>query len=377
MKAATITLDQGEADPGLTAPEGGRVAGRLAGREVDICAGPGGTAMGNRILGRAPMIGVEKDGDACATGRVAGFDRRRHDMRLLAPARHRGIRGAVLTPPCPTFSASGKGSGRRDLQKLLDAITCLGTGCGCDWPTLPHYVEDFWSALVVETARWLLTAPDLEWLVAEEAWQVAPLWEDIAAEAYAAGWDWVEVLEMDAADYGLPVRRRRSFLVARRDAPPRVTAHDAGWKGDELPRYSMAGVLGLEAGTRVWTRNNRRPTGGNAFVADGPSWSLTGSSRSWKVGAVDGPELTAAQAGYLQGFPADYPWRGSRTAQFRQLSDVVHPVMGAIALGIATDTPWVDPVRDYLHTLYGPGVEPAPAVIPAPRVAAYEQLSLV
>jgi DNA (cytosine-5)-methyltransferase 1 len=377
MKAATTVLDQGEANRGVAVPEGGRVSGRFAGREVDICAGPGGTAMGNQILGRAPMIGVELDGDACATGRAAGFDRRRHDMRLLAPARHRGIRGAVLTPPCPTFSASGKGSGRRDIQELLDAVTCFGMGCTCSWSDLPHYVEDIRTALVVETARWALTAPDLEWLVAEEAWQVAPLWEDIAAEAHANEWNFADVIELDAADYGLPVRRRRSFLIARRDRSPRVTEHDAGTRGSELPRYTMAGVLGLDPGTRVWTRNNRQGGGGNVFSADGASWSLTGSSRSWKLGAVDGPELTAAQAGYLQGFPADYPWQGSRTAQFRQLADVVHPVMSAVAIGIATDTPWVDPVRDYLHALYGPGAEPAPAVVPAPRAPTYEQLSLV
>jgi len=316
--------------------------------------------MGNRILRRKPMIGVELDTDACATGRAAGFDRRQHDMRLLAPARHRGVRGAVLTPPCPTFNASGKGSGRKDMQELLDTITCLGMGCTCMWPDLPHYVEDIRSALVVETARWLLTAPDLEWLVAEETWQVAPLWKDIVAEAYAADWEWADVLELDAADYGLPVRRRRAFLVARRYAPPRVTEHDAGWNGCELPRYTMAGVFGMAAGTRVWTRNNRKPTGGNAFSADGASWSLTGSSRSWKIGSVDGSELTAAQAGFLQGFPADYPWRGSRTKRFLQLADVVHPVMAAIVLGIATDTPWVTPVRNYLHTLYGPGLTPAP-----------------
>src|SRR5688572_3794173 len=108
----TTVLAQHGVDLGVAVPEGGRLSGRFAGREVDICAGPGGTAMGSRILGRAPMIGVELDGDACATGRAAGFERRRHDMRLLAPARHRGVRGAVLTPPCPTFSASGKGSGR-------------------------------------------------------------------------------------------------------------------------------------------------------------------------------------------------------------------------------------------------------------------------
>ncbi len=96
---------------GATRPTGGRVAGRLAGRTVNVCAGPGGIEMGARILGLDPMIGVELDDDACATGRAAGFERQQHDMRLLSPKRHRGVTGAVITPPCPGFSAGGKGLG--------------------------------------------------------------------------------------------------------------------------------------------------------------------------------------------------------------------------------------------------------------------------
>lgn len=359
---------------GATKPVGGRISGNYSGRVIDICAGPGGMDMGARILGLDPMIGVELDDDAVATGRAAGFERRQHDMRLLSPKRHRGLRGAVLTPPCPTFNASGKGTGRQDMQTLLDAITCLGIDCGCEWPDLPGYVQDIRSALVIEPARWLMQCPTLEWMVCEQVWQVKPVWEDITAEAYAAGWNWVEEIELDAADYGMPVRRRRSFLIARRSpVPPTVSVHDGGWYGEKMARYTMAGVLGLDPELRVWTRGNRKTSGGNSFRVDRAGWSLTGKARSWQLGYVGGPQMTAAQAGLLQGFPLDFPWKGSRSKQFLQLADVVHPAMAAIVLGVATDTPWVEPVRAYLEGLYGPGEPPAPKPAPAP---VFEQLGL-
>lgn len=348
---------------GVTKPVGGRLAGPYDGRVVDICAGPGGMDMGARILNLPPMIGVELDDDACATGRATGFERQQYDMRDLAPARHRGITGAVLTPPCPSFSSSGLRKGREDMQDVLDAITCIGMGCGCDWKDLPHRMRDLRSALVVEAARWVLTAPNLKWFLCEQVPAVEPIWEDITAEAYAAGWQTVDVIRLKATDYGLPSNRERTFVYGRHYDTTRVSQHDAGWEGADLPKRTMAGALGLPKGTRVITRGDRKTSGGNAFSADKPSWCLTGSTRSWKVATPDGEsrELTTAEAGLLNGFPLDYPWQGSRTKQFLQVADVVSPVVAAVVLGIATNTPWVEPVKAYLGQLYGPA---EPVVVP-------------
>lgn len=336
---------------------------------IDLCAGPGGMALGARILGLEPTTGIELDTDACNTGRAAGFIRRQADIRTLNPADHHGVTGAIVTPPCPPFSKGGKRLGIRDMQVALDAITCLGSGCGCDWASLPHRVEDPRTALVVEAARWALTAPDLEWIVCEQVPAVEPLWEDICAELAAAGWETFNVINLDALDFGLPSRRTRTFLYARRYDTTRITAYSA-----DLPKRTMAEVLGWEPGVQIWTRGDRKTSGGNVFSADGPSWCLTGSTRSWKIGAPDGPELTAAEAGLLNGFPLNYPWQGSRTKQFLQIADVVSPVVAAVVLGIATNTPWREPVRAYLASLYETAARPTP---PAPKLRPrYEQLDL-
>jgi DNA (cytosine-5)-methyltransferase 1 len=327
--------------------------------------------MGGRIIGLPPMTGYDLDTDACATGRAAGFERVQADIRTLDPREHAGVTGAVITTPCPTLSESGKRTGREDLQLVLDSITCMGVDCGCDWETLPWRVQDVRTALLVEAARWALFAPDLEWIVCENVPAARFIWEDLCAELAAAGWEIFDVINIQAADYGVPSRRPRSFLYARRCTSTRVTQHDAGWNGADMPGRTMAQALGWEPGIRIWTRGQRKTSGGNAFSADKPSWCLTGSTRSWRIGAADGPELTAAQAGLLNGFPLEYPWQGSRTKKFLQVADVVSPVVAAVVLGVATDTPWVEPVTAYLESLYGS----APAVSPAR--SRFEQLDLL
>ena len=50
----------------------------------------------------------------------------------------------------------------------------------------------------------------------------------------------------------------------------------------ELRTPTMAEALGWDIGHRIRTRNQRRPTGGNLFSADGPAWCLTEKTRSWE-----------------------------------------------------------------------------------------------
>jgi DNA (cytosine-5)-methyltransferase 1 len=281
----------------------------------------------------------------------------------------------VISTPCPTFSRGGLGSGREDLALLLDTQTCFGRdlrseydldemgldsydqidgdGCGCMYEDLGDLVGDPRTKLFIENIRWALHAPDLEWLALEEVATCLPLFEDIAAELYSAGWESVNVVVIDAQDYGVASKRERVFLYARHYEPCTVS-----WlPSTPIPQTTMAEALGWGEGVKVYTRGNRTTSGGNAYSADKPSWCLTKTSRSWKIGAPDGPELTAGQAGLLNGFPPDYPWQQpgiSRTSQFQRIADVVSPVLGAVILGCATNTEWETPVRRYLEALYSP-----------------------
>lgn len=337
---------------------------------VSLFAGPGGLCEANRNLGSPLSIrGFDISADACATARAAGHHREQADVRALDPRDFAGYTGLIVTPPCPPWSASGRRTALgEDYQKALDAITAYGmwnrsdysdldedelaeyqahagdTSVGDDaWATLPGEVADPRTALVIETARWALTMPDVEWMVCEQVPAVAELWEDLAAELYAAGWESVDVQVLEALGFGAGARRRRTFLLARRYRPLPDSPHPIF---DEPS--SMAQVLGWGPGEQVRTRNNRKAGGGNLFSADGPSWCLTGSTRTW-TRESDGQRLTPAQAGRLQGFPDDYPWTGSRTSQFLQAADVVSPLVGTAVLGSVLGLDWRSALRDRTH----------------------------
>lgn len=174
--------------------------------------------------------------------------------------------------------------------------------------------------------------------------------EDLAAELFAAGWETVDVAKVEARDYGAAARRTRVFIIANRTRPVTMPYRPL----EPFPDTSLARALGWPAGELVRTRANRRPTGGNLFSADGPCWCLTEKTRSW-VRDSDRRRFTAAEAGVLQGFPADYPWSGSRTSQFKQAGDVVAPPVAAAVLAGALAMPlreWLPAVRDHMARLY-------------------------
>lgn len=347
----------------------------MSGTVLEGFAGPGGLSEAARMVGLDQTIGVELNHDACATAQAAGHTRMTADIRTLNPADFHDVEGWVSGPPCPTYSTGGNGTGLSDYQLVLDSVIQVS-----DTPDarpvldgLATHVADPRTALVLEALEVALALPNLQWIVAEQVPAVRGIWEEIASELTAMhGWTAADVITLRADDFGAPTRRARVFLIARRDNEPDLAGvptrehwvcgkHGPGprllppnlWT--PFPPMSMAAALGWPAGIRINTRGNRQTPGGNEFTADGPAPALTGRARSWyrtDLGPLNG-QLTPRQAGVLQGFPRDYPWQGSRTAQFQQIADSVPPLMGAAVIGAASGRPWRDAVQARLHTLYG------------------------
>lgn len=287
-------------------------------RVLNLFAGPGGWDEGALLAGLdLDILGVDISKDAVATATAAGHRRLMQDVLVTDASDYDGI---IASPPCPTFSAAGGRSGLRDYQKVLDVWTSIGWGISAEEALADLAgIEDHRTALLAFTGVALLST-QASWICAEQVPAVEFAWEDLAAELYSNDWASVDVVSLDSADFGVPSRRKRSFLVASRTQPVSVG-------GIKRPRQSMADALGWAAGHTVITRNNRKGSGGNRFSADGTSWCLTGSARSWE--REDGERLTPAEAGVLVGFRADYPWQGSRSSAFMQAADVVSPPVAA------------------------------------------------
>lgn len=357
-----------------------------AAKVIDLFAGPGGWDLGARILGIDGIHGYDIDADACATARAAGFVRTQASVTDLDPDSMRGVTAAIISPPCPTFSASGKRSGVGDVPLILDALEALGDAhagsCPDDaYAKVYELVQDPRSALVIEALRFRLRLPHVQVLVCEQVPAVDWVWQNVCAElAMVHDFLYCAVVTIEAADAGVASKRVRSFVVAARRHYRDLTGLPAAswWSCGRFqapqievnlsvpsfPRTTMAQALAWPAGQRINTRGARKTSGGNEFSADRVSWCLTEKARSWKR-VSDGSHLTASQAGLLTGFPVDYPWQGSRSKQFLQAADVVSPPVAAAVLGAALGLDWEPAVRAYLAYLYPAATEPQVPVQPS------------
>lgn len=348
---------------------------------VDAFSGPGGWDEGANAIGIYP-VGLELDGDACATRRERGHATVQTDVAALDPDLW-SCDGFIASPPCQPFSGGGAGEGRAEERELGEAVRAIARRedpRGRVW-------RDPRSALVLEPLRWVLAIYPT-WTTWEQVPPVLPLWKACAAELAAVGYSvWTGILS--AEEYGVPQTRKRAVLMARRDGkvarPPEPT-HQAyvpgGHIGGELetlfgtslqPWVSMADALGwgmterpsvtvpstsgaggpraLDGGSGArailqgevargaWKMRANKQTNAAVRGADEPAPTITGGhdtgDRVWisETGAV---RVTVEEAAILQTFPKDYPWRGSLTSQFQQIGNAVPPLLAQRILEAVT-----------------------------------------
>lgn len=355
---------------------------------VDLFAGPGGWSEGLRTLGHSD-VGIELDEWACKTRAAASHPTIRADVTNLPLDHFRDVEGLIASPPCPAFSTAGKKAGATDGPRLLSEAAA--------WAQGPRPIpEDGWahpeSPLMLEVIRWI---HDLEpnWVACEQVPPILGFWEVLIRTLETWGYSaWAGVLL--AADYGVPQTRRRAFLMASRGhrvAPPPpthskdggglfggqrwITMADAlGWDGEVgFPRLDDQGDSKDGYRERDWRPTDRpaqvvtekarswqlrthlRPdikTGDRDYQrrrADQPAPPLHGSIRSWAwerpattvmgdprvhpTGA-NAIRVSVPEAAILQGFRPDYPFQGTRTAQFRQVGNAVPPPLAAAVLSV-------------------------------------------
>jgi DNA (cytosine-5)-methyltransferase 1 len=298
---------------------------------TELFAGPGGLGAAAAALGLHGQ-GIEWDASAVATRRAAGLPTIHADVRRHGPADFPGARILAAGPPCQTFTVAGSGVGRAVLADILDAVKKMGAREQVD----PHLLGDERTGLVLEPLRWILTALDngraYEAVVLEQVQQVQQVqqvWNAYAEVLRAEGYE-VATGVLRTEQYGLPQTRRRAVLVARLGVPvalpsPTHRAYRRGQSqqdGDPAlkPWVSMGEALNR---TEPFTVISNYGTGGDARnrgrrTSSEPAATVTGKISRFRIVDREGqemPRFTHAEAGRLQGFPADWPWSGKDIAQ--------------------------------------------------------------
>lgn len=304
---------------------------------VDLFAGVGWD-LAARELGIDPL-GIDIDPDVCKTREACGMRTLQADVSTLNPENFRPCMLVIGSPPCPTFSGAGNGSGRL-LTDIL--VRCMGEFAAGSDTRLARTTDAYtvlapvaWereekrarkqrrepsrdraqeqalrdakmSLLSVEPLRWVLTLrPEL--VALEQVPDVLPLWSVMAQILGTFGYStWAGVLE--AERYGVPQTRERAILMASTGTihPPRAThqrfvsgesaRHEHTLEGEILPWVSMAEALGWGATERpcvTVVAGSGRQGGPNAL--DGGSGSRAALEREGERAWIERSATTEAR----------------------------------------------------------------------------------
>ena len=340
---------------------------------VELFAGAGGAALGIEAAGFTHLALCEWDKDACATLRAAGLGPvLEGDVREQDWDQFRGQADLVwASPPCQAWSQSGKREGTADDRN--------------GWPWTMDALDDIQPTWFIAENVLGLTYHNGD---CERDPSSSPLdcpgcyFTRVLVAGLRDRFDWVEVWKLDSADYGVPQRRRRIFLVAgphpvkrpiathcdprkrlltltgmspwvsvrqalRLDNP--MTARQHGTKGNrpidiDAPAPTLLAGSHDDNGFRVIlsdlldqpspavcaTEYKGARHMGNADMDRTP---MRASDQLWR--ATGRRRLEIEECALLQDFPVDHPFQGGKTSRYKQVGNAVPPSLAqAVAAAV-------------------------------------------
>ena len=194
---------------------------------LDLFSGVG-VGVAAQAVGGIEEYGVEIMPAAIATRDGLGFNTPYNDVWEIDKAQELGFGpdwAMWASPPCPTFSIAGRGTGRKALDNVLaaihderykdiHAIKALGAEIGGS--------DGDKTALVLTPLAYIHRYRP-RFIGMEQVPAVLPVWEAHRGPLEEMGYSvWVGYLTSEM--YGVPQTRKRAYLIARNDgieaAPP-------------------------------------------------------------------------------------------------------------------------------------------------------------
>lgn len=278
-------------------------------KALDCCAGAGGLSLGLQRAG-FDVLGVELDEAACEThGALVGPCDHASLWDYEPRERFDLVAGGI---PCQSHSTAGKRAGTCDPRGQLYV------------PFLRIAQQAQARAVLIENVRGMLTSPS-------PTHGTALL--EVVAAVRAAGFEHVAHNVLDAADYGVPQRRHRLFIVgfssaddARRFEWPRQTHSREGGGLFGLRRWvSVREALGLgdesyKHGLLPTARGTTRQ-GFRKLNVDAPALTVS----AWSRELLDRPAPTVTSNTWHQGESKERPSQRKWGQLQRELSALDQP----------------------------------------------------
>ena len=317
---------------------------------LELFSGAGGATEGLLRAGFDVVRCIEWDRDADATAKAAGHPSVCGDVR--DPAMYEGLPAIDLvwiSPPCPDWSTAGlkEGAGgvRNGWPWAIDALDRLKiAGNPPKWVILENV-----TGMLNHTGKCRCPYGPPEECAAGylHRWILPRLRDRFTV---------VDFRELDAADYGVPQHRRRIFIVCgpvdyRWPEPTHADPSGLGLFTRLMPWVGVRAAIGIVGVLDAQRNSAAHPGQERPITTDEPCFPIGTKGNQILRDASGVRRLTAAETAILQGFPAEYPWRGTWTSIYRQIGNAVPP---PVAETLARALPKPGPVR-WVRLLKGCG----------------------
>jgi DNA (cytosine-5)-methyltransferase 1 len=298
---------------------------------VELFAGAGGAALGLEAAGISHLACVEIDPDACKTLRAADLPCVEGDVRDpdLYESHWVGCDLLWSSFPCQAWSTAGKRKGAQDERNgwpwTVDAIDCLEP----TWFAAENVVGLLNHKGACKQGKHCVGLPECP----------NAYFHQVIIKQLEERFAWVGYKILNAADFGVPQKRRRIIIVAgpRPIAWPSETHADPSKSVDLFSRSlsawnTVGAALGLRGQISGSRNSKNNPKQERPASTEEPAPPVTGAgNHMFRVtGGGEVRRLTVDECAILQDFPRGHRFYGTKKSQHTQVGNAVPPKVAEV-----------------------------------------------